>query len=83
MQHNTRIAEVSWLIEPERELHGHCVSLRPNQPRVREFLFTAADGTAIAVSFGTASSSASQHDRLVRAKEASVIRHVFPQLYQP
>jgi superfamily II DNA or RNA helicase len=70
---NTRSAEIAWLVEGEREAEGRGVPLRAGQPLVREFVFTAADGSEIVVSFGSASKTALQRDRLLRVKEASVI----------
>jgi superfamily II DNA or RNA helicase len=73
VRHNTRIAEIAWMVEPERETHGHSVSFPPNQARGRELMFTAEGGTETVISFGAPSNSASQRDRLVRSRNATVV----------
>jgi superfamily II DNA or RNA helicase len=71
--HNTRSAEIAWLAEGEHETQGRGVPLHGSQPRVREFVFTTADGSETVVSFGSPSKTALRSDRLLRVREASVV----------
>lgn len=77
LRHNVRSAEISWLVEEERDAAGEAVPLRTGQQQMREFVFAEVDGTQSVISFGSPSKSALARDRVLRTKKAVVASETF------
>ena len=73
VRHHTKTSEIGWLVEPAVERHGHCLPLRPDQRRVREFSFASDNRPTITFTFGMPSPAAASGESLVRLKSANVV----------